>query len=644
MLHSKEYRSRFTFQILKLSPLPIFIIVTILSSFILANDKPCVQCTNSTQDKFSASTPADPCDDLFSASCKRGNETPNGGNLQTHSADLNKPIYEARLNTVRKMGFRSIEEAVFARLSEEGILMYEPAALALLKYQVGTPNTSPTQIEASQLYPILGQCNHEIGELENIQLDDLKDLGSLKDVSKRIDAFGSKYQDEAIVFYAKDIPAFFSDQIGSKCNQIQRDPNIWKPADNPEIMKICERLASVKDEAVEVFRAEGTPDHKKLAEQFIRKYQTPEVKQVFTDIYQASNPPPANSELEKIRRDVRQRISEGRNYCSSLRVSMENATIRVFSDFMASIGKDKTTVETLIDSVYSLGREKQIKEIFNNIRSDIQALVRAIVKDPKKRQRIIDEYENIKLFWIKKPVDELYVKNSNGSLILSDTIDPLDTDKAVVSIFFDPDLSHFKSNNAYYTPTSSNGVVKVDEQIAINPGLLHLLEKSPIALIFPIAHEMAHKIDPKRGALNGHDLSAEYEELLTCYKNNSSIKLEKGQSQEVIADYIASEILARQVQNLPKSESRERVMEAMSGLCIIEEDSRHYLSLKGPHPSLLLRFRGIFSANPSLRKVMDCPPASTKYKTCGLRVSILDLPNTNQSDPNPKLDQQRGAK
>lgn len=111
------------------------------------------------------------------------------------------------------------------------------------------------------------------------------------------------------------------------------------------------------------------------------------------------------------------------------------------------------------------------------------------------------------------------------------------------------------------------------------------------------------------------------------------IKLEDNQGDETMSDYFSSEVLARQIQKLPAEKRKQAVMSSMKAYCMFDDTSnrQHSISCKGNHPENSLRVSGIFGANPSIRKILGCEKDSPKYKTCGLKVSILEINESKTS-------------
>lgn len=606
--------------------------IIILSALILvapfygnSQGKSCLACGFNMSPESAKSGQANPCDDLFGASCVgTDGKSKYSGASKNLTAELSKPIREARNKTVQAMGYKDIDDAVKSKLKEAGIIVKEPPDQDTWKNLIGEGDGSWTSGVGSKLYASADQCDKDVKELQAIQYYSMTDVSALNEVASKYESFVSRYREQSVKFYAKDIPNFVSNHIGQKCSQLKLNSSNYKPEENQDIVKACENAGALKRKGVELFRAEGTADYDRLAEQFVRENLLPELKYS----YQTSSPTtptPEKSDADKARERIQTLSSSISSYCYNYSSTVENAGKKVVEDFMKTISKSKTTVDTVIDSVYSKEKEKLANEIFQTARSDIQDLTKSFVKDPKKRGEILDGYDGLKLFWMKKPDDSAYIKDKSGMLVLDEGKSVMNPADQTSSIFFDPNLSFFKTMNAFYTPSSSYGKMKTDEQVNMMPAFVSLLDKNPYAYLTVVAHEAGHKIGPMVSNINGYDLSSEYRELLACYKDNKSIKLEDNQGDETMSDYFSSEVLARQIHKLPEEQRKQAVMSAMQGYCMFDESQEHSFSCKGNHPENSLRVSGIFGANPSIRKILGCSKDSPKFRTCGLKTSILDL-------------------
>jgi len=597
-----------------------------------AENKSCLVCKFPMAQESEKSGETSPCDDLFGASCLGSDGKPKyAGTSKNIPAELGKPIKEARDKTAKEMGFKGIDDAIKQKLKESGIDLKDnpdEEAFKILTMDGGAITFGGEN--AKKLYTSAEQCDKDTKELQGIQYFGITEAPALNDVVKKYEGFYEKYKSLAIKHYVKDIPNFISSNIGNKCNQLKSTSSTspYKSEDNQEIMKACENFQKIKRQAIDLFRAEGTPEYDKKAEAFVRENILPELKYNYSSSAATPGTPQAEkTEVEKIREKITSMSVSSASVCSSYTMTLESAARKTVSELMEKVSKSKTTVDGVIDAFYSADRKKLAMAIYNSTRADVQDLAKGFVKDNKKRGEILDGYDSLKLFWMEKPLESSY--------ILKDGVKVLDTDKMTMTdmtgqIFSDPSLSFFTQINAFYTPQISLGKLKMEEQVNMMPAFVYMMDKNPYGFLSVVAHEAGHKIGPMVSKINGYDLAPEYRELISCYKDNKSIKLEENQQDETIADYVSSEVLARQIQKLPAEKRKQALMSSMEDFCIFDDfgNNQHSVMCKGTHPENSLRVGGVYGANPSIRKIMGCEKDSAKFKTCGLKSSILDMPET----------------
>ncbi len=275
-------------------------------------------------------------------------------------------------------------------------------------------------------------------------------------------------------------------------------------------------------------------------------------------------------------------------------------------------------MESTISTVYSERRKKVADELLRILRADIQSLIPQLTSDRSKQSKIIEEYNKLELFWLKNPNADAYSKNQQGVDSLGSTArrgggpDPSDTS----SLFSDPSMSFFTHKNAYYNPAGSQGAHNSPEQVSVFPGFLSLIDSNPYAFSSILAHELGHKIGPEISQINDHDMKPEFSQLLACYKGRDSIRMQDNQADEVIADFVSSEVMAHQISKLPKAQQRSAVMAMASTFC----DGPHQgIDCKEEHPEGIFRVNGIFASNPKIKAAMGCSTSQTNFKQCGIK-------------------------
>ncbi len=625
-------------KILKYNVLILFCVAASITGY--SQTKNCLLCDFKMPSESSKPGGADPCFDLFEASCMGADgKSKFQGDPEKLSNDMLNTVKEARDKTAKEMGFKNIDDAIKNKLKSAGIDLrdnIDDKAFKNLKNEDGT--LWQTTEDSRKIYSSVEQCVKDEYELMNASNGTLDGASALKDLIKKYEAFNLKYHSLTIKLYAKDIPNFVNNNIATQCKQLKNSSHSYKPDENQKALNACENFEKIKRQAIELYRLEGTADYDKKAEEFVQKNIPSELQSNNTPF--ASKPTKTQgiekTETEKLRETIEALEKKRLNVCPTLSSVTANVARKVVQDFFEKVSKSKTTVDSLIEAHYNESRKKQAALIFNSAKADIQDLVGAFVKDNQKRGDILDGYDSLELFWMEKPKDSAY------STI--DGIKFLDIEKAntkglaIVEAFSDPSLSFFRELNAFYTASGY-------ERVTMMPAFLHVLEKNPYSFLSVVAHEVGHKIGPMVSKVKDYDLGPEYRELLNCYKDSKSIKLKEVQTDEVIADYISSEVLARQIQKLPSEKRKQALMSSVELYCLFDQNKHHLhsISCTSIHPENSLRVSGIYGSNPSIRKIMGCEKDSPKFKTCGLKTSILNIPEvgpakSENANSKPKTD------
>lgn len=99
--------------------------------------------------------------------------------------------------------------------------------------------------------------------------------------------------------------------------------------------------------------------------------------------------------------------------------------------------------------------------------------------------------------------------------------------------------------NAAYVPRQSVGAFTVTEHVIITPAYLRAASSNPDAVFFALSHEISHKFGPQGTSEGGIPLAGAYEGLYGCL--SSQFPLSEGQSDEIFADWMGAEIMAREL-------------------------------------------------------------------------------------------------
>jgi hypothetical protein len=603
-----------------------------LSAF--SQDDHCLTCNFPLAPEASKPGSAKACDDLFGAACMNtsGNLKQEGSSKQL-SQEMAKMVHEARNKTAQDMGFKNIDEALKAKLKEAGLLVKEPVDPAAWGKLVGDGEDADwIENAATKLYASADECGKDLAELQKMEIYKIDDAKTMNETISKYDVFNTKYRELSIKLFSRDLPDFISVNIGIKCHQLDMKPELLKNPENADIVKACGNMTQIRRKAVELFREEGTGGYQQKAEAFVRENFLPELN--YIPMYSAtpaggapSAPMKEPTESEKLKALLQVKSSSIHSTCMNYNSVAEKVGAAVSEELLVKVAKSKPTVEALVDSVYTRDKEKMANAIFTTARSDIQDLANAFVKDPQKKGLILDEYDSMQLHWMQKPDAAAYIKDESGRPILDQSKRMSSPGDSVGTAFFDPKLSFFRTFNAFYLPEISFGKQRSAERITLMPAALALLEKNPFAFLSVAAHEIGHKIGPEVSRINGYELRSEYKDLIECYKDGKSIRLQDNQGDETIADYISSEVLARQIQRLPVEKREPALLSAVGAYCSFSDRTQvqGIFMCKENHPEQSLRVSGIFGANPSIRKILRCEKDSPQFRTCGLKTSILSV-------------------
>ena len=591
----------------------ILVFILILPFQLWASEK-CLVCGLRFSKESSLPAQAKACEDLFGAACtKKDGTSKYSGVIGKSTEQLKQVIDQSRRKALHEMGFKSLEEAIQIRLKENGIEW------------VGDSNTKLDDwvgMDPRELYQSIQQCHHSLKGLRESGFSKLSDVKKLKSLIQKHKNTYAVYQNKNIFYYAKDIPNFIK-IVGGACNFFNQQPSAYSSENRVKMARFCKKIVATRRKAVDLFRREGLAGHQIESEKFVRAHLPPSL--AVSGLGRKNPYKKDRSILGRLKAQVFEMNESLGILCQSHSYLVQNTAQRVIDQVMLDTTKSKVMVEEVIQNFYTKKRKALAVQMYDGVRSDVKDLVRNFVKDPKKQEVILQGYNSLDLFWMQKPHNRNYTKINSVFVIDEKKMSPQDT---ILWAFGDPSLSFFTERNAFYVPSKVNFAGKrTKEQIKIMPSFIYLMEQNPYSFLATLAHEAGHKIGPQISKSSGYDISQEYELLLSCYRDKESINLLDKQKDEAVADYISSEVLARQIQKLPKNKRRQAVLSAVGDLCAFDGQGveEHLFQCKGSHPEYSLRVSGIYGANPSIRKVMGCKGDSSKFKTCGMKTSILDI-------------------
>ncbi|MGK5086702.1 hypothetical protein WDW86_04035 [Bdellovibrionota bacterium FG-2] len=253
--------------------------------------------------------------------------------------------------------------------------------------------------------------------------------------------------------------------------------------------------------------------------------------------------------------------------------------------------------EELTQIIYTPKRVGRIRTAFRFVRAAIEKLIRAqpsSVFSKKEKRLLISRINSVRL--------EL----PPPAAVYSDQ----------------PDL--FTKNDVFYQ-RSQDGSLKLRVG-----GAFVMSIKSWFNLVFTLAHELGHSIDPcELRELNS--VPASYKNLSACFLKQGLVGHQKSRTEcgendqlsETFADWLAVQITAVALKEYAtefhKPLIQAAAMNSVRDLCE-QEDTLNELALEF-HPSPKVRIEKIFGNNPEIRTILSCPAFENSPQYCNFMES-----------------------
>lgn len=508
------------------------------------------------------------CEDLFEQACKDSK-----GKDADLMAEMKEKVAAARDRAARELGYEDYRAGAKQFLEKNGVrLAKEDPADALTKL-----------LEDKDADPEVLVADPEECDAAGVSAP-------------------SALRERLVNHYAADLPAFLSDRFYDVCDNGPSWQNKHPRELNAKIYEACENFPRIKARAIELFRREGSAEAARESRQMVEEYYRPLVRQ---------------DESEEA---AAKRVAE--EFCKDLGRAMKARARRIAKEFRDEIGRSEPVVKALTARYYSARNREVADAMITSSRESIGRLLQRLTGDGAKAARIREQYAAAELFWISPPPREYWTNSNLGKLRVLDAermeTDPRDT--SYWDVFLDGKLSHFADFNASYDTAKSWGASQRRERVTMLPGMLLLLEMEPMAFLSILGHEMGHKIGPEVSRTNGHDLNPEWKDLLACYGGRDSLRLQRNQQDETIADFVGSEVIADAIGQLPQAQRRGALLSAMQSYCRFDDgaNAEFHVNCRGSHPANVLRVNGVIGANPRIREAIGCEAAQKNYKNCGL--------------------------
>lgn len=624
--------------------------------------------------QLSSFASSDPCEDMFSAACLDSSGENKFKDLQkTNEKKMQQKVKQARDAAAQRQRFKNYEDLQKARLEAAGLPVVEG-------FDIGRLNgEDAATLNMADVFKDANDCRASQQQLENSNVYNMQTAEEIETQSLQRVQAAQRFQIVRDNYYAKDLPQFIRD-LNNRCQQLTSSEN-YDANQNAEMLQVCGRLQSVRGEAIDLFREEGTADYQQKALAFVNRNRirslipkppptgnvsdasmggpyggpmygygggmmggvvsgtanpyaqlSPEVQaemlrqmQLQQQRYQEQMQ--VQQQLREVRARADAALAEVRTACVEVNSIVRSVAADVVMATLQESSRDRVTIETLIDSVYTPEKKARVEQMFNQSRQSVADFAQLNVGDQTKRNTIVSSLDEMQLGWLQKPDSSMYVTVGNRQIL--NVNDPVVANTTTVGVWSNPQLSFFTETNAFYTPNRSYGNTRVAEMVTLQPTMLELMNDNPDAVRFVLGHEVGHRLGPRVSEGNGYGMSGEYAALLSCYRSSGSIRMQENQKDEVIADYIGAEVVAQQVAALPAADRRNAILRSMEFFCMTDANEGHgSLNCKGSHPEQRLRVAGVYGTNPSIRNLLGCSGESSRYKTCGAGRSILESANT----------------
>ncbi len=260
-----------------------------------------------------------------------------------------------------------------------------------------------------------------------------------------------------------------------------------------------------------------------------------------------------------------------------------------------------------------------------NVEQVNEELVQKIF-DPNRRARILSAFT-----WVKHSLEHFIeqqpetVFNSIEKLQLKTRVHKTTLQIPPPASIYSDEPGIITKNEAFYERTS-NG------QMRLRVGGAYLfIAKSWFNLVFTLAHELAHSIDPCEIRTVRESFPA-YDHLQACLIQNRIIATspsrsecgENDQLSETFADWFAVQITAIALQLYSTEFDHSQILKAarnsVRDLCEQDDDINEIDT--DLHPSPHMRIDQIFGRNPEIRRLLGCGPAPKAAAYCQFQTQI----------------------
>ncbi|MDX9730890.1 MAG: hypothetical protein RBT63_03880 [Bdellovibrionales bacterium] len=197
------------------------------------------------------------------------------------------------------------------------------------------------------------------------------------------------------------------------------------------------------------------------------------------------------------------------------------------------------------------------------------------------------------------------------------------------------DVSDLLTKSEIYYERTPKGVLRV----RIGGGYF-LSTTSQYNIIFTLAHELAHTIDPCELKKEPFAFPA-YSRLTDCFVEQNWLQPNEAKCgegdkvSEAFSDWLGSHILAKAIEHFGQAYSiEEKALAASNAIRDLCDDSTAAMDSidHGPYPHPEIRIRDLYGSNPSLRNVLECRARTSSSMETASSYCRFSLDSLRQGD------------
>lgn len=282
-----------------------------------------------------------------------------------------------------------------------------------------------------------------------------------------------------------------------------------------------------------------------------------------------------------------------------------------------NLSLSRPVVESVTNFLYSPDQRRNLKTEFDASKREVESIIHEQlypgVRSAATKARLDKAFSQLDIYLPLDPSRLPWKKDPEGGFEYID-FSKLPVGEHHYNNFLDPTLESFRKINAFYQPDNHQKGARLPNKVVILPGLMMAFADQMMTIRRTVMHELGHHFGPEVSKDANSDVSAAWKKLLDCYAGANSIRMQPEQSDEVVADWISTEAIARAISLRPETERKFAAEQAFAGLC------NYYLTdsvaIPGDtHPAMRRRINGILGAHPAIRTALGCP-AKGPYSYC----------------------------